>query len=959
LSTIEPILKDDYEVIVVGAGIGGLATAAVFAGSGLEVLLIEQSHVPGGCCSSFKAGDFTFDTAATVLSGFGEAGFHVLRTLFDSLNQQVELIPLDSAYRMYFGDQLIDFHADRQPFAADLGAIFPQQAGSILSFMRELDRVYQAILDASGPPRPPRDKSTSERWGLLTRHPLSMMRLSRYRRMSTEKVLRRYIDNPLALSFFEADLVYSTGYGTRDLSVIQAALSIVDRHVGGTHYPIGSSQQIPDRLEKSIVSHGGRIVFRVPVEEIIIKERRAAGVRIAGGRVLSARAVVSGISVCNVFGRLVASEHLRPETVKWATSLEPAPGVLAIDLGVPEAVIPDELKPDTVLIDDPERDPGDFISISVPSLLDPNLSPEGYHSVSIRAVADSGARPSPGDPLYHSEAYSRLEEEEADSVLSRVERVIPGVKEAMVERAVAGPAKFERYTGRPGGALAGPRVDGVPAPYGLPGAVTEIRGLFLAGDSTFYGRGVAQAAASGVNCALATLRYLGLHPLKFHDIEESPILETLPVRPQVSSEDVVDTISGVLESHRCLRCVDAPCRQGCPAGIDIPNFIRRVGAADFAGAARLIREANPLGGTCGQVCPAEELCQAKCRRAGVDSPVRIGQLEALVCGSVPGPEGWPEPMEGERRGKVAVIGSGPAGVSCAYFLSLLGHNVEIFEAGLDSGGLPAKAMPEFRLSGQALLREIEGALVSGIEFRSNTAFGLDINLDSLWREGFKAVFLGTGLQAMRMPAIGGIDLPGVIDAPSFLFSARRKVKRELTPRVAVLGDSELAIDTGMLTLTLGAEKVFLVTARKEKEITTAPGRVEEAREQGIEFVTGESVTRVLGEGRVEGLETEPSAGDSTPSPATGGKPPNVLKVKTIIVAQERELEKATLDYLEAQLKLNPDGTIPVDSETLATSRAGVFAGGDVTGGRNLVASACADGRRAAISIHRHLGSTPD
>jgi len=956
LRTTEPILKDSYEVIVVGAGIGGLSTAAVLADCGLDVLVVEQSPAPGGCCSSFKAGDFTFDRAASVLSGFGEAGFHILRTLFDSLDQQVELIPLDCAYRMYFGDQLVDFRADRQAFSADVNAIFPQQAGSILSFTRELDHIYHAILNASGPPRPPRDKSTSHRWRLLAKHPLGMMRLSRYRRTSTEKLLRRYIDNPLALAFFESDLVFSTGYGIRDVSVIQAALSIVDRHVGGVHYPIGSSQQVPDRLEKSIVSHGGHIVFRTPVEEIIVEERRAAGVRLAGGRVLRSRAVVSGISVCNVFGHLVADEHLRPEAIRWADSLQPSPGVFTIDLGVPEAAIPDDLQPCTVLIDDPDRDPGDFIAISVPSLLDPNLSPEGYHSVSIR-LPDSETRPSPGDPGYDAGANSLPEEEKANSALSRVERVVPGIKDAAIGMSVAGPAAFERHTGRPGGGLAGPRVDGLPAPSGLPGAVTEIRGLFLAGDSTFYGRGVALAAASGVNCALATLRYLGLHAPRFHDTEVSPVLETVPIRPQVSSEAVVDTISGVLESHRCLRCTDAPCMLACPAGVDIPNFIRRVSATDFSGAARLIREANPFGETCGLVCPSEELCQSKCRRSDLDTPVKIAQLEALVCGSAPGPEGWPEPVEGERREKIAVIGSGPAGVSCAYFLSLLGHNVEIFEAGVDSGGLPANAMPEFRLGRQALLREIEGALSSGIEFRGNTRFGLDINLDSLLREGFKAVFLGTGLQAVRMPDIRGIELPGVIDAISFLFSARRKVKRELTPRVAVLGDSDLAIDTGMLALTLGAEQVFLVTAHNEENIAAATGHVEAAREQGIEFITEKSVTGILGEGRVEGLETRPTDG-STQTPVTGNNHPDVLKVKTVIIALERELDTATLEYLGTQLKLNPDGTIPVDRETLATSLSGVFAGGDVTGG-NLVVSACADGRRAAISIHRHLETSPD
>src|SRR5450756_521146 len=172
----------------------------------------------------------------------------------------------------------------------------------------------------------------------------------------------------------------------------------------------------------------------------------------------------------------------------------------------------------------------------------------------------------------------------------------------------------------------------------------------------------------------------------------------------------------------------APCISGCPAGVDILTFVRHIGPSDFPGAARAIRESTPLGEVCSLVCPAGQLCELACVRSEIDTPVKISQLDALTCSLVPEREGWPQPFLGERRERVAVIGSGPAGISCAYYLSLLGYRVEIFEAAIEAGGLPAQAMPDSKLERQVLEREIEGALRDGIEFRGNTTFGEDVNL---------------------------------------------------------------------------------------------------------------------------------------------------------------------------------------------------------------------------------------
>lgn len=200
-----------------------------------------------------------------------------------------------------------------------------------------------------------------------------------------------------------------------ELSASHAAMVVMDRHSGGTHYPIGSSQQIPDRLARSIAENEGRILYRTSVEEIIAEGGRATGVRIEGGRTIHAEAVIADISVRALYGGLVAVENLKPQTVEWVSSLEPTPSVIAAYLGVPETLVPEDFNPNTVLIDDPEREPDNFISVSIPSLLDPNLAPEGYHCISIYTIAEAGMWPSPQDPTYGSGGYRRIKEEEGKS----------------------------------------------------------------------------------------------------------------------------------------------------------------------------------------------------------------------------------------------------------------------------------------------------------------------------------------------------------------------------------------------------------------------------------------------------------------------------------------------------------------------------------------------------------------
>jgi glutamate synthase (NADPH/NADH) small chain len=219
------------------------------------------------------------------------------------------------------------------------------------------------------------------------------------------------------------------------------------------------------------------------------------------------------------------------------------------------------------------------------------------------------------------------------------------------------------------------------------------------------------------------------------------------------------------------------------------------------------------------------------------------------------------------------------------------------------------------------------------------------------------LFIAAGRQTVRQPRISGADLPGVIDALSFLCAARMGVKRELAQNVAVLGNENIAVDAAILARELGAENVYLLTGRKAEEVGAASQRISEACERGVHIATNRKVLEILGEGRVESLRVPPGpAGIIRSHGDEVEELPHVLEVGTVILAGEREPSPALLEYLAGQLKVTPEGNVRVDPDTLATSRAGVFAGGEIAGGDGLVVSACDQGRRAAISIDRYLKS---
>ncbi len=427
----------------------------------------------------------------------------------------------------------------------------------------------------------------------------------------------------------------------------------------------------------------------------------------------------------------------------------------------------------------------------------------------------------------------------------------------------------------------------------------------------------------------------------------------------------------VQEADRCILCKNRPCVAGCPVEIDIPRFVQQVAERKFEDAFRTVYEKNVLPAICGRVCPQEDQCEKRCTLGVKFEPVAIGRLERFVADyaaalnwSDTGPP--PEPT-GHR---VAVVGSGPAGLTVAADLAKLGHSVTIFEALHKPGGVLMYGIPEFRLPKAVVEREIEGLKRFGVELRTNHVIGRTFTVDELFSElGYEAVFVGTGAGLPFFPDIPGINLVGVYSANEFLtrsnlMQAYRFPETD-TPivrgrRVAVVGGGNTAMDAVRTALRLGAEHAYLVYRRSRDEMPAREEEIEHAEEEGVEFILLAAPVAILGDerARVRAVRAvrmtlgEPDAsGRRSPMPLAGSE--FDLDVDTVVFAVGQGANPL-IRSTTPDLRVNRRGYIDADPETGATYKKGVFAGGDIVTGGATVISAMGAGRRAARAIDRYL-----
>lgn len=446
--------------------------------------------------------------------------------------------------------------------------------------------------------------------------------------------------------------------------------------------------------------------------------------------------------------------------------------------------------------------------------------------------------------------------------------------------------------------------------------------------------------------------------------ELSPEVRVRSLRNEVNQGLTMQ--QALTEAHRCLNCKNPTCVEGCPVNINIPGFIKRLEQGDVQGAVDVIKQSSTLPAVCGRVCPQEKQCEARCihHKMGHE-PVAIGYLERFVADNS---------LESNVKSmvsngiKVAVVGSGPAGLACAGDLAKYGYSVTVFEALHEIGGVLKYGIPEFRLPNKIVDKEIDGLRALGVEFKKDTIIGKTISVEQLNEEGYAAIFVGSGAGLPRFMNIPGENLNGVLSCNEYLTRVNLMDASNSgtdTPllygkNVAVIGGGNTAMDAVRTAKRLGAEHAMIVYRRSEEEM---PARVEEvrhAKEEGIEFLTLHNPIEYHADetGRVKEVVLQVMAlGEPDES---GRRSPMPVEGKTITIPVDLVIVSVgvspnpLIPNTVAGLDISKKGTIVVAEETMQSNISTLFAGGDIVRGGATVILAMSDGRRAAKAIHEYL-----
>ena len=501
-----------WDVIVIGAGIGGLVTASQLAAKGAKVLVLERYLIPGGSGGSFRREGYTFDVGASMIFGFGEKGHtNLLTRALADVGEHCDTIadPVQLEYHLPDGLR-IAVDRDYEQFLGDLITRFPHEASGIRRFYDTCWQVFRC-LDAM-PLLSLEDPAYLAK--VFFKAPLACLGLARWLPVNAGDVARRHIQDPALLRFIDMECFCWSVMPADQTPMINAGMVFSDRHAGGINYPRGGVGVIAEQLVRGLERHGGTIRYRSRVTEVLLDGQRAVGVRLASGESLHATRIISNATRWDTFGQLVDEAHTPAAERTWRRRYKPSPSFLSLHLGVKAEAIPAGTHVHHLLLENwsaMEAEQGTAF-VSIPTLLDPSLAPEGHHIVHTFTPSSmehwQGLSPS---------AYAAKKQADAQRLIHRLEAFLPGLSGAIHHREVGTPRSHRRFLGRSGGSYGPIPALRLPGLLPMPFNRTGIEGLYCVGDSCFPGQGLNAVAFSGFACAHRIGADLGLNPWQLPD----------------------------------------------------------------------------------------------------------------------------------------------------------------------------------------------------------------------------------------------------------------------------------------------------------------------------------------------------------------------------------------------------------------------------------------------------------
>ncbi|MBD2579007.1 carotenoid isomerase [Oscillatoria sp. FACHB-1406] len=503
-SASEP-LTANFDVIVIGSGIGGLVTATQLAAKGAKVLVLERYLIPGGSAGYFDREGYRFDVGASMIFGFGTEGTtNLLTRALDAVNVSIETIP-DSCQIHYHLPEGLELKVYRayENFLQELGDKFPHEREGIRRFYDECWKVFNC-LNAM-------DLLSLEEPRYLMRvffqHPFACLGLVKYLPQNAGDIARRYIRDPQLLKFIDMECYCWSVVEADKTPAINAGMVFSDRHYGGINYPKGGVGQIAQKLVEGLEKAGSAIAYKARVTNIILEHGKAVGVKLADGREYRAKRIVSNATRWDTFEKLLSPEQMPPQEKRWQKRYQKSPSFLSLHLGVKAEVLPPDTECHHILLEDwaeMETEQG-TIFVSIPTLLDPSLAPEGHHIV--HTFTPSWVETWQG---LSSSDYRDKKEEAAARLVRRLEAIFPGIEAGLDFQEVGTPRTHRRFLGREDGTYGPIPRRKLPGLLGMPFNRTAVPGLYCVGDSTFPGQGLNAVAFSGFACAHRIAVDLGL-----------------------------------------------------------------------------------------------------------------------------------------------------------------------------------------------------------------------------------------------------------------------------------------------------------------------------------------------------------------------------------------------------------------------------------------------------------------